>query len=140
MLSDQEVASHNTDTIKNINLALNGNGKTAPGIKNTLFDISISAQSPETNDRANLLANTAMDYVAKGLEGALADAEAGYCITKDYIKVKYTSEVNAAKNAIREIQSMDSLLGTSYFNNLENELLDTVETNALEFLRDTFIN
>ena len=140
MLSDQEVATLNTKTVKNINIALNGNGGTAVGIKNHAFNISINTQSSAINDKANKLANTAMSNVAKGLEGALKDAEAGYCITKDYISIKYSTEISAAKASINEIQAMDTQYNTSYYNNLKNELLDTVEANALEFLEDTFIN
>lgn len=140
MLSDSEIASRNKETVKNINLALNGNGSTAPGIKSTMFDISINTQKPDINDQANALANTAMSYVAKGLEGALKDAELGYHITKDFISVKYSTEVDAAKQAIKELQEMDTKYKTTYFNNLKNELLDVVETSALNFLEDVFIN
>ena len=140
MLSEQEIATLNDKTIKNISLALNGNGGTAPGIKNHMFSITLPNQSIENNDRANALANTAMDYVAAGLEGALSDAQNGYCITKDYIKTKYSSEISAAKEAIYELQDMDKQYKAAYYNELQNEISTVVEGNALVFLKEYFLD
>lgn len=140
MLSEQEIATLNDKAIKNISLALNGNGGTAPGIKNHMFSITLPNQSIENNDRANALANTAMDYVAAGLEGALSDAQNGYCITKDYIKTKYSSEISAAKEAIYELQDMDKQYKAAYYNELQNEISTVVEGNALVFLKEYFLD
>ena len=140
MLSESEIASFNVNPIKHISTALNGNGSTAPGIKNHMFSISLTNQPITNNDKANKLANDAMAYVAKGLEGALNGANQGYALTKNYIRAKFANEIDAAKKSIKELQAIDTQYNASYYNELKNEISNVVEGNALAFLEEYFLN
>lgn len=141
MFTDDELEAFNSNPVENINIALNGNGSNLNGISNDVVTITVTGQTTANNTKATTAANYALEEVAKGLEGALVGADNGYAITREYVKIKFKTHIDVAKEYYQTIKDLDASLDDSpYLNAFENEIVRIIGVKAAGFLKDYFLN